>query len=82
MAAPPRPESVALLDRLLAALEAGGRVTAAELDAQQERTDRASPAIGAAAAVAWSGRMDHSTRSKCATFGPASRSCAPPGRGT
>ena len=54
MAAPPRPESVALLDRLLAALEAGGRVTAAELDAQQERTDRASPAIGAAmVARAW-----------------------------
>ncbi|UFN50197.1 nitrile hydratase subunit alpha [Roseomonas sp. OT10] len=54
MAAPPRGESVALLDRLLAALATRGVVTAAELDARQESTDRASPAIGAAmVARAW-----------------------------
>lgn len=54
MAAPPRAAYVALLDRFLAALEAKGITDAAELDAQQARTDRASPAIGAAmVARAW-----------------------------
>ena len=45
-----------LLDRFLAALEAKGITNAAELDAQQARTDRASPAIGAAmvARACWS----------------------------
>ena len=54
MAAPPRAAYVALLDRFLVALEAKGITDAAELDAQQARTDRASPAIGAAmVARAW-----------------------------
>ena len=54
MAAPPRAAYVALLDRFLAALEAKGITNAAELDAQQARTDRASPAIGATmVARAW-----------------------------
>jgi nitrile hydratase alpha subunit len=47
MAAPPRPESLALLERLLAALEAKGIVTAAEIAERQAITDRASPEIGA-----------------------------------
>jgi len=47
MAAPPRPESLALLERLLAALEAKGIVTAAEIAERQAITDRASPKIGA-----------------------------------
>ncbi|MFC0408838.1 nitrile hydratase subunit alpha [Roseomonas elaeocarpi] len=54
MAAPPSPASVALLDRFLAALDRRGLVSAAQLAEQQERTDTASPAIGAAmVARAW-----------------------------
>lgn len=47
MAAPPRPESIALLDRLMAALEARGIVTEAEVAARQASTDKASPETGA-----------------------------------
>lgn len=47
MAAPPRPESLALLDRLVAALEAKGIVTEAEIADRQSNTDKASPETGA-----------------------------------
>jgi len=47
MAAPPGPESVALLDRFVAALLAKGVVTEQEIEDQIARTDRASPEIGA-----------------------------------
>ena len=46
-AAPPCPESAALLDRLVAALAAKGVVTEEEIAARQAVTDRASPEIGA-----------------------------------
>ena len=47
MAAPPRADSVALLDRFVAALVARGVVTEAEIQERIARTDRASPEIGA-----------------------------------
>ena len=47
MAAPPRPEHVALLDRLVAALAAKGIVTEEEIAARQAVTDAASPETGA-----------------------------------
>jgi nitrile hydratase len=47
MAAPPRPESLALLDRLVAALEAKGIVSEAEIAERQANTDKASPETGA-----------------------------------
>jgi len=47
MAAPPGPESIALLERFVAALKAHGVVTEDEIGTQIERTDRASPEIGA-----------------------------------
>ena len=47
MSAPARPESLARLDRLVAALIAKGIVTEADLVEAQARTDRASPEIGA-----------------------------------
>jgi nitrile hydratase len=47
MAAPPRPESLALLDKLVAALAARGIVTEEEITARQAITDRASPEVGA-----------------------------------
>jgi len=47
MAAPPRPESLALLERLIAALSAKGIVSEAEIAARQALTDKASPEIGA-----------------------------------
>lgn len=47
MAAPPRPDSLALLDRLVAALEARGIVTEAEIARRQAITDKASPETGA-----------------------------------
>lgn len=47
MAAPPRPDSLALLDRLIAALEAKGIVTEAEIAERQANTDKASPETGA-----------------------------------
>ena len=47
MSAPARPESLARLEKLLAALMAKGIVTEAELAEAQARTDRASPEIGA-----------------------------------
>ncbi|RAI57142.1 nitrile hydratase subunit alpha [Roseicella frigidaeris] len=47
MSAPARPESLARLERLVAALAAKGLVSEAELAAMQARTDRASPEIGA-----------------------------------
>lgn len=54
MSAPPRPENVALLDRLAAALIARGVVTESEITARIEATDRAGPEIGAAmVARAW-----------------------------
>ncbi|MBR0662635.1 nitrile hydratase subunit alpha [Neoroseomonas oryzicola] len=54
MAAPPRPESLALLDRLMAALEAKGIVTEAEIAERQANTDKASPETGARmVAKAW-----------------------------
>jgi nitrile hydratase alpha subunit len=54
MAAPPRPESLALLDRLMAALEAKGVVSQAEIAERQANTDKASPETGARmVAKAW-----------------------------
>lgn len=54
MAAPPRPDSIALLDRLMAALEAKGIVTEAEIAERQANTDKASPETGARmVAKAW-----------------------------
>ncbi|WP_149539858.1 nitrile hydratase subunit alpha [Siccirubricoccus phaeus] len=47
MSAPARPESLAHLEKLLAALTAKGLVSAEELAARQASTDRASPEIGA-----------------------------------
>lgn len=47
MAAPPRPDSIALLDRLMAALVARGVVTEAEVAERQANTDKASPETGA-----------------------------------
>jgi nitrile hydratase len=47
MAAPPGPESVALLDRFVAALIARGVVTEDQIAARIEQTDRASPETGA-----------------------------------
>jgi nitrile hydratase len=47
MAAPPGPDSIALLDRFVAALVAKGVVTEQEIEEQIARTDRASPEIGA-----------------------------------
>lgn len=47
MAAPPRPDSLALLDRLMAALVAKGVVTEAEVAERQASTDKASPETGA-----------------------------------
>ncbi len=47
MAAPPRPDSIALLDRLMAALVARGIVTEAEVAERQANTDKASPETGA-----------------------------------
>ncbi len=54
MAAPPRPESLALLERLMAALEAKGIASQAEIAERQANTDKASPETGAAMVVrAW-----------------------------
>ncbi|MBX6374334.1 MAG: nitrile hydratase subunit alpha [Acetobacteraceae bacterium] len=54
MAAPPRPESVALLEKLVAALSAKGILTEEEIAARQAITDRASPETGARmVAKAW-----------------------------
>jgi Nitrile hydratase, alpha chain len=54
MAAPPRPESVALLDKLVAALTARGILTEDEIAARQAVTDAASPETGARmVAKAW-----------------------------
>ncbi|MBR0673680.1 nitrile hydratase subunit alpha [Neoroseomonas soli] len=47
MAAPPRPESLALLDRLMEALKAKGIVSDAEIAERQANTDKASPETGA-----------------------------------
>ena len=47
MAAPPRADSIALLDRFVAALVARGVVTESEIQDRIARTDRASPEIGA-----------------------------------
>jgi hypothetical protein len=44
---PPRPESVALLERLIAALARRGIVTEAEIAARQAAAERASPETGA-----------------------------------
>lgn len=54
MAAPPSAESLALLDRLIAALEAKGVVSEAEIADRQANTDKASPETGARmVAKAW-----------------------------
>jgi nitrile hydratase len=54
MAAPPRPESVALLEKLVAALSAKGILTEKEIAERQAITDRASPETGARmVAKAW-----------------------------
>ena len=47
MAAPPNADSIALLDRFVAALLVRGVVTEAEIQDRIARTDRASPEIGA-----------------------------------
>lgn len=47
MSPPPRPDSVAALERLVAALVAKGLVTEDEIAARQAQTDKASPEIGA-----------------------------------
>ncbi|GGG24666.1 nitrile hydratase subunit alpha [Caldovatus sediminis] len=54
MAAPPRPESVELLEKLVAALSARGILTEEEIAERQAITDRASPETGARmVAKAW-----------------------------
>lgn len=54
MAAPPTAASLALLDRLIAALEAKGIVTEGEIADRQANTDKASPETGARmVAKAW-----------------------------
>ncbi len=54
MAAPPTAASLALLDRLIAALEANGIVTEGEIAERQANTDKASPETGARmVAKAW-----------------------------
>jgi nitrile hydratase alpha subunit len=54
MAAPPRAESLALLERLVAALESKGIVTEGEIADRQASTDKASPETGARmVAKAW-----------------------------
>ena len=54
MAAPPRADSLALRDRLLAALEAKGIVSEAEIAERQANTDKASSETGARmVAKAW-----------------------------
>jgi nitrile hydratase len=54
MAAPPSAASLALLDRLIAALEAKGIVTEGEIAERQANTDKASPETGARmVAKAW-----------------------------
>jgi nitrile hydratase len=54
MAAPPRPDSLALLDRPMAALQAKGIVSQAEIAERQANTDKASPETGARmVAKAW-----------------------------
>lgn len=47
MAAPPRAESIALLDRFVAALKARGLVTEEEIEAQVGSTDAGGPEVGA-----------------------------------
>ncbi|WP_043358626.1 nitrile hydratase subunit alpha [Belnapia sp. F-4-1] len=47
MSAPARPESIALLEKFVAALAARGLVTEQEIAERQASTDRASPEIGA-----------------------------------
>lgn len=47
MSAPARPESIALLEKFVAALTERGLVTEQEIAARQASTDRASPEIGA-----------------------------------
>ncbi|WP_135467763.1 nitrile hydratase subunit alpha [Crenalkalicoccus roseus] len=47
MSPPPRPDSIAGLERLIAALKAKGIVTEEELAARQAQTDKASPETGA-----------------------------------
>lgn len=47
MSPPPRPDSVAALERLVAALVAKGLVTEEQIAARQAQTDKASPEIGA-----------------------------------
>jgi nitrile hydratase len=47
MSAPARPESIARLEKLVAALKAKGLITEEEIAARQASTDRASPEIGA-----------------------------------
>lgn len=54
MSPPARPDSLAALERLIAALKARGIVTEEELAARQAQTDRASPETGARmVAKAW-----------------------------
>ncbi|WP_137179583.1 nitrile hydratase subunit alpha [Roseomonas sp. AR75] len=60
MAAPPNAESIALLERFVAALAARGIVSEEEIASQIERTDRASPEIGARmVARAWTDPTYH-----------------------
>jgi nitrile hydratase alpha subunit len=47
MSPPARPQSLAQLEKLVAALKAKGIVTEEELSARQAQTDRASPEVGA-----------------------------------
>jgi nitrile hydratase len=69
MSAPARPESLALLDKFVAALAARGLVTEQEIAERQASTDRASPEIGARmVARAW---LDDSYRRLLLTDGAA-----------
>ncbi|CAA9261849.1 MAG: Nitrile hydratase, alpha chain [uncultured Craurococcus sp.] len=69
MSAPARPESLALLDKFVAALAARGLVTEQEIAERQASTDRASPEIGARmVARAW---LDDSYRRLLLTNGAA-----------
>jgi nitrile hydratase len=83
MSAPARPESIARLEKLMAALLARGIVTEQELAERQASTDRASPEIGARmVARAW---LDPAWRAKllangaeCAEAMGVSMAGAPP----
>ena len=61
--------------------EQAARAQQASAQAEKAEVEARTATAAAAAAVAASGMVVHSTRSKCATFGPAVQSGVPPWRG-